>query len=114
MFEHLPVISDDDYGVLVTKELSVVLDRFQCLQQGLPDLRTVTDCACQEFRERNPNLVEAIYSCAYTAAGSLEAMGVGPNTSRLAGVLCLTNVLTLLRLVDRSLEAEELERRFKL
>jgi len=112
MFEHLPIISDGDYGVLVEKELNDVFDRFQCLQKGLLDLRTVTDSACQEFKDRNPNLVEAIYACSFVAAGSLETMGAGPNTSRLAGLLCLTNCLTLLRLIDRSLEAEELERKF--
>ena len=111
MFEHLPIITDDNYGVLVEKEINVVFDRFQCVGQGVTDLREVTEFGCREFKERNPNLVEVIYSCAYTVAGSLEAMGATPRAANLAGILCLTNILPLLRIIDRSLEAEELERK---
>lgn len=114
MFEHLPIISDGDYGVLVEKELNVVFDKFQCVGQGVTDLREVTEFACREFKEHNPNLVEVVYSCALTVAGSLEALGATPMAANLAGILCLTNILPLLRVIDRSLEAQELERKFML
>ena len=114
MFEHLPIISDDDYGVYLEKELDDVFGRFKCLQQDVTDLREVTDYACREFEESNPNLVEIVYSCALTVAKSLEALGAKPESANLAGILCLTNILPLLRIIDRSLEAQELERKFKL
>jgi len=114
MFEHLPIISDGDYGVLVKKELNEVFDRFQCVGQGVTDLREVTEFGCREFKERNPNLVEVVYSCAFTVAGSLEALGATPRAANLAAILCLTNVLPLLRVVDRAIEVQELERKFML
>jgi hypothetical protein len=109
MFEHLPVVTDDNYGVLVEKELMVLFERYRCLEQGTLDIREVTEYACKDLKERNPNLVEAIYSCSYTVAGTLEALGASKNAANLAGVLCLTNVLPILRLIDRSLESQELE-----
>ena len=111
MFEHLPIISDDDYGVLVEKEMNTVFDKFSCVAEGITDLREVAEFGCREFKETNLNMVEAVYSCAYTVSGSLEALGMNPKNANLCGILCLTNVLTLLRLIDRSIEAEELEER---
>lgn len=109
MFEHLPIVTDDNYGVLVEKELMVIFERYQCLEQEKLELREVTEYACKDLKKRNPNLVEAIYSCSYTVAGTLEALGASKNAANLAGVLCLTNVLPILRLIDRSLESQELE-----
>ena len=114
MFEHLPIISDGDYDVFVEKEFNDVGDRFKCLQQGVTDLREVTEYACQEFEDSNPNLVEVVYSCALAVAKSLEKLGATPESANFAGVSCLTNILPLLRVIDRSLEAQELEQKFKL
>ena len=111
MFEHLPVITDDNYDVLVEKELNLVFDKFNCVGQGIVDLLEVAEFGCREFKETNPNMVKAVYSCAMTVSGSLEALGMNPKNANLCGILCLINVLTLLRLIDRSLEAEELERK---
>ena len=80
--------------------------------QGVTDLWEVTEFGCREFKGTNPNMVKAVYSCAMTVSGSLEAIGMNPKNANLCGILCLTNVLTLLRLIDRSLEAQELERKF--
>ena len=112
MFEHLPIITDDNYGVLVEKEINVIFDKFKCVGEGVTDLREVTEFGCRELKERNPNLVQVVYSCAYTVAGSLEALGATPRAANLAGILCLTKILPLLRVIDRSLEAQELEQKF--
>jgi hypothetical protein len=114
MFEHLPIITDENYDVLVEKELNAMFDKFDCIGQGVTDLREVTEYGCREFKEHNPNLVDVVYSCANTVAESLEEMGATPRAANLAGILCLTNILPLLRVIDRSLEAQELERRFML
>lgn len=112
MFEHLPIITEGNYDVLVEKEITTIFDKFECVGQGVTDLREVTDFACREFKDSNPNLVQVVYSCAYTVAGSLEALGAAPRAANLAAILCLTNILPLLRVVDRDLEAAELERKF--
>ena len=112
MFEHLPIITDSNYDVLVEKEITTIFDKFECVGQGVTDLQEVTDFACREFKGKNPNLVQVIHSCAFTVAGSLESLGATPRAANLAAILCLTNILPLLRVVDRALEAEELERKF--
>ena len=112
MFKHLPKISDDDFGVLVEKESSILFNKFECWNQGVTDLWEVTQFACQEFADDNPNMVKAVYACGLTVQESLVALGATPRAGNLCGFLCLTNVLTLLRLIDRSIEAEELEHKF--
>jgi hypothetical protein len=112
MFEHLPVITDESWDVLVDKEIPVFEERFHCYAESLSDMRKVTEYVCQEMRDYNPNLVKAILTCSHAVAGTLESDGVDPYIARLAGMLCLSNILPLLRLVDRSLEAQELEQKF--
>ena len=113
MFTHLPIITDDSYEVLAEKEVSAVFDKFICVKDGVTDLHEITENACREFKEHNPNLVKAIYSSASSIADTLESMGATHGAANLCGIMCLTNVLTLLRLIDRTLEAEELERQFR-
>ena len=114
MFEHLPVITDDNYDVFLEKEISAVSERINCLQQGVTDLREVTDYVCRELEDNNPKLVELVYECADTVVKCYEKMGATPESANFAGVICLMNILPLLRVIDRALEAQELERKFKL
>jgi hypothetical protein len=114
MFKHLPVITDDNYDVLLEKEISAISERINCTQQGVIDLREVTDYACREFEDSNPKLVDVIYDCVWAVTQCLEHEGATPEAANFAGVICLMNILPLLRVIDRSLEAQELERKFKL
>jgi hypothetical protein len=114
MFEHLPRITDDNYGVLVEKEAHAVFDKFDCVGDGIDDLREVAEYACREFAETNPNMMEAVYACAFVLSGELAGLGMPEKTANLCGILDMISMLTLLRLIDRHLEARALERKFRM
>ena len=112
MFEHLPKITDDNYNVLVEKETHAVFEKIDCLENGTSDLRQITEYACREFSDRNPNMLEAVYACAFVLSGILEELGMTHNNANLAGILDVVSMLTLLRLIDRHVEAADMEKKF--
>jgi len=114
MFEYLPYITEENYDVFLEKEVGDVSDRMECLKQGITDLREVTDYACREFEDSNPKLVDVIYDCVWVVTQFLEHEGAKPESANFAGVICLMNILPLLQVIDRALEAQELERKFRL
>jgi len=64
----------------------------------------------RSLASNNPLLVKAVRACAYGVAGELEGK-VEPGLEWLAGIVAVPGVLAALRLIDRALEAEELEKR---
>ena len=65
------------------------------------------DYACEELAQVNPLLV-AVRAAAYGVAGVL-AGDVEPGVEWQAGIVAVPGILAVLRLIDRALEAKELE-----
>ena len=66
------------------------------------------DYACEELAQVNPLLVKAVRAAAYGVAGVL-AGDVEPGVEWQAGIVAVPGILAFLRLIDRALEAKELE-----
>ncbi|MFO8101205.1 MAG: hypothetical protein R6U37_03415 [Dehalococcoidia bacterium] len=110
MFKHISIISDENLNVMLDKELAYFRSIIERCQQSEYTIDEVVNMACEEFAETNPNLMKAVRACAYGVFGGLEDE-YGPGIAFKAGVLTVPGVLTVLRLIDRQLEAEEMEKR---
>ena len=111
MFEHLPVITEGSVLVMLEKELPYFTERLKTCTAKTETPDQAIDCMCQEFIESNPFLVKATRSCAYGVAGELEGE-VEPEGAEWRAAMCaVAGLLAALRLVDRALEAKELETR---
>lgn len=110
MFEHLPVITRDNLNVVTGKEIDWFADLLgRCTQEtGTPDC--AIDCMCDELRRSNPFLVKAVRAAAYAVASQLEG-DVDSGLEWKAGVATVPGVLAALRLIDRALEAKDIEAR---
>jgi len=111
MFENLPVITEDSVNVMLDKELAYFRDLLKRCTVETKGPDQAIDCACKEFSERNPYLVKAVRACAYGVAKTLEDDGIDGAVAWEAGVLAVPGLLAALRLIDRALEAKELEKR---
>ena len=90
MFESLPVISEESYKVFVDRELLEVLN-------------SLNGCMGQ-LRDKNKYLAQAIGAGAITVAEDFEG-----ETKELVKADAAAAQLAVLRLIDRALEAKELE-----
>lgn len=109
MFEHLPVITQDSLDVMVDKELLYFTGLLRRCTEGAETPDEAIDCACEEFSS-NPNLVKAVRACAYGVPDTLRDDGVDGAVAWDAGILAVPGLLAALRLIDRALEAKELEK----
>lgn len=109
MFEHLPAITKESLNVMIEKELSYFKEILRLCTEETPELDKVVDCACQEFKDSNPNLAKAVFACAYGVSETLKDEGVNQGITWQAGTLTVPGVLALLRLIDRALESSEME-----
>lgn len=112
MFEHLPLITKESLDVMIEKELGYFKELLRHSTDDTPGLDTAVSLACSEFKDANPNLLKAVRACAYGIAETLEEDGVAPQITWKASVLAVPGVLAVLRLIDRAIESQELERRF--
>lgn len=90
MFEHLPVITEDSYKVFVDRELLEVLNN-------------LNECFA-ELRKRNKYLAQATGAGAVTVAEDFEG-----DTNEIVKGDAVAAQLAVLRLIDRALEAQQLE-----
>ena len=112
MFKHLPVITNESLDVMISQELGYFKELLRQCTEGAPELDTVINLSCAEFKDTNPNLVKAVKACAFGISATLEEDGVPPETAWQAGVLAAPGVLSVLRLIDRALESESMEKKF--
>ena len=112
MFEHIPRITNESLQVMLDTELAHFRSILERCQQGEYSLDDVVNMGCEEFASHNPNLSKAVGACAFGVFGGLEDE-YGPDLAWKAGVLTIPVVLTVLRLIDRQLEAQEMERKMK-
>jgi len=110
MFEHIPKITDESVNVVLEKELVRFRSIITRCQQAEHTLDEVIDMGCEEFAPHNPNLLRAVRGCAFGVFGGLED-DYGPEVAWRAGVLTIPGILAVLRLIDREVEAQEMERR---
>lgn len=90
MFENLPVITGASYQVFVDRELFEVLN-------------TINECM-DELRGSNKYLAQAIGAGATTVAEGFEG-----DTKEIVKADAVAAQLAVLRLVDRALQAQQLE-----
>lgn len=90
MFEHLPLITEESYKVFVNRELEDVVNK--------------VDEYNEELWQENHYLAKAIQGGALTAGEGLEG-----KDKRLAEGWVVTAQLAVLRLIDRAIEAQQLE-----
>jgi len=108
MFESLPTIADDNLNAVVAKEV----DHFQnLLERCTKDTSTPDEaisCLCAELFKTNPNLVRAVRGAAYSVFGQLEN-DCSYELAWAGGLSAVPGVLAALRLIDRALEAQQME-----
>ena len=109
MFEHLPTITDESLNVMIDHELDHFKELLRGSTEGTPALDKAVDIACSDFKQSNPNLAKAVLACSFGISETLAESAVSPATAWQAGVLAIPGVLSVLRLIDRALESEELE-----
>jgi len=112
MFEHLPTVTDESLSVMIDHEIDHFKELLSGCTVGTPALDKAVDIACSEFRDSNPNLVKAVLACAFGVSETLVEDGVSPETAWQAGILTVPGVLSVLRLIDREIESENLEKRW--
>ena len=110
MFDSIPLITDESLHVMLRTELSHFRGILEECQQDNHTLDEVIDMACEQFAESNPNLRKAVVGCALGVFGGLEEEH-GIDIAWKAAVLTVPGVLTVLRLIDRQIEATEMEKK---
>ncbi len=110
MFEHLPIITEDSVKVMVENELPFFLELLKGSMKGTdsPDEAMERIASLYGVKDSNPFLVKAVKATAYGVAGELEGE-VEPGLEWRAGMAAVPGVMAALRLIDRALEARELE-----
>lgn len=111
MFQHLPVITIDSIEAFMAKELPYFADWIKQRWDEVETVDQAVDLACWEFREGNPRLVRGVRACVFAVTNTLVDEGVSDEVASTVGALALADFLALLRLIDRTLEAADLERR---
>ncbi len=113
MFQHLPVVTEESVRAFGVAELAGLLEKMRShnLAAGL-------DALCAELQRNNPWLGKAVrVGCSQAMDGAKEAIGAdrlkAPQWDTIAAN-CAVAVVATLRLVDRALEARDLERRLGL
>ena len=107
MFEHLPVITKDSVEVMRDKELPFFFGLLKRCREEAKTPDEAIDILCEVFAGANPSLVRGIRICAYAVAQELGRLRVVVQWQ--AALSAVAMFLTVLRLIDRALEAKELE-----
>jgi len=108
MFEYLPVVTKGSLDTLTEKEIphfQTLLNR--CIAETNNPDNTI-DCLCYELNKTNPYLAKAVRATAYAVASQLEGH-VEAGLEWEAGITAIPGVLATLRLIDRALQAKEME-----
>lgn len=111
MFDYLPMITPENIDVMVFKELPYFRGKLRGCCSGTQTPDEAIKCLCSEFVNTNPLLVNAVRACAYGVAGELQDEVEPEGTEWRAAFSAVAGLLAALRLIDRALEAKELEQR---
>lgn len=107
MFEHLPVITKENFDVMKDKDLPEFMKVLKDSTDKVDTLGEMADIMCQPFIESNPLLYKTVHAAAFSGFTMLK--GDAADT-QLACMHILCMLLLVLRLVDRELEAKELDK----
>lgn len=116
MFEHLPLITDDNLRVMIDMELPHFVDLLLSLWERSPSgtekpQEKPMDFLRGEFKQSNPNVHKAVNACVRGVAASLMDEGVDEDIAISTGVYAVPGLLAAFCLIDRALVAKELEER---
>ena len=111
MFEHLPEVTEESAQVVVEKEIPYFCELVQGCMEKTTNMNEVLDCACKELDERNLWLGKAVRATALgIVMGIKDSAPEAEGIEAIATALTIPGMLGLLRLIDRALEAEKLEK----
>jgi len=107
MFEHLPIITEDNLKVVLQKEMNYFTELLgrSTSETGTPD--EAIQIMVSELSLINPCLAKAVTATAYAVAGELD--DVEDSIVSRAAITTIPGVLATLRLIDRALQAKEME-----
>lgn len=108
MFEHLPIITEDNARGMAENELDYFHDRLrEGTEQSAASESEVFDYCCSELYElNNPYLAKAVGAIVSNVAEELKGK-VDPGAEWRIGLTAVPGALAILRLIDRALESEE-------
>lgn len=112
MFEHLPVITEENFRGMAEKELDSLFGLVKRCAERTEMLDEMVDCIFEELGWVDPWLVSGVKRAAYGVVEMMKTRGnVEPVMAGIAGISTIQGVLFVLRLIDRALETKELEQR---
>ncbi len=111
MFEHLPVITQGSLDVMVDRELPYFVELLkECYEAETPDDAIKRVLSPYQVNVDNPLLVKVVMAAAYGVAGELQGK-VEPGLEWAGSMVAVAGLLAALRLIERELEAKELEKK---
>ena len=113
MFEHLPRVTEESVTVMMDKELPYFSGLLKRCSEGTENPHDALDRMCAELAlaQDNPWLEKAVRSCAWGVGKSLEGEVEPAGIEWAAAMYAVAGLLATLRLIDRALEAQELEKK---
>lgn len=107
MFEYLPKITEENLKVVLQKEMDYFTEllRRSTSETETPD--EAIQIMCSELSLLNPYLAKAVSATAYAVAGELD--DTEDSIASRAAISTIPGVLATLRLIDRALQAKEME-----
>lgn len=107
MFQHLPVITESNLKVVLEKEMDYFTELLRRSTEETETPDEAIGLMCSELSQVNPYLAKAASATAYAVAGELD--DVEDSIASRAAIVTIPGVLACLRLVDRAIEAQQLE-----
>jgi len=107
MFEHLPAVTDADVEKMM-EDWQNYLDLMTLSIKRTKTLNEAMDSTCAELSLRNPKLVGAVRNPVFSILGLFKDKGEPERSG--AAMTAVPTVLAVLCLIDRALEAKELDK----
>ena len=113
MFEHLPRVTEESVIAMIEKELPYFKDLLKRCSEGTENPDDALDRMCAELglAQDNPWLEKTVRACAWSVGKSLEGEVEPAGVEWTAAMYAVASLLATLRLIDRALEAQELEKK---
>lgn len=107
MFENLPRVTEENLKVVLEKEMDYFMDLLKRSTEKTETPDETINLMCSELSQVNPYLARAVSATAYCVAGELD--DVEDSIASRAAITTIPGVLATLRLIDRAIEAQQLE-----
>ena len=100
MFEHLPLITDENLQAVSDKDLAYLQEL-----QGVYGREGMINRSCEAVKDSNRNVARLVRISAKRLTDTLAASGVAEDVARAAGGATAYVVLGVLSAIDRALQA---------